>query len=61
MKRYNFIVFLYRILLRGFQRLILEFVDNENNLHHENEIVGCIKLNLCLFDNNLVHFLINSL
>ena len=43
-----------------FQRLVRNFGDDENDLHHECELVAYNKLNLCLVDGNLVFFL-NSL
>ena len=33
-----------------------KFVDDESGLHHVFVKVGYNKLNLCLVDNNLLHF-----
>ena len=44
------------INLYDFQKLNLSFVDAENDLCHECEVVDCKKLNLYWVYSSLVHF-----
>ena len=40
-----------------FQKLTVNFVDDENDLHHECRVVGYDILNFDLVDSNFVRFL----
>ena len=39
-----------------YRKLVLKFVDDESGLRHGYVMISYNNLNLCLVDNNLVHF-----
>ena len=44
------------VRLKVNRTLVLKFVSDESDLHHGCVMVNYLKLNLCLVDNNFVHF-----